>query len=589
MITPEGNICLIDFNISSILNGQGIQTMGYTPHYASPEQVQAYEMLVGAQGKFLKEQSIIEQPKKTVFSFQKTQNVQEIQNLQELQETVLLEKETGKETEYLPEKVVPLPVIDCRSDIYSVGATLYTLLTGKLLETTSVPDSMLSRMSNISEIFQIILQKALEVNPAKRYQNAGQMYHAILQINKKKKRYRHLLWKQKGIVVVLAIFFSVFFLVAIEGKEILQREKQEQYTNLIEQMKEEQIEGMTAEQWEQRYKEAISLYPNYLDAHYEKANYYFKAGEYEETISYIEQALLISLEGSEVLWGNLYYLYAESFFRLEDYKTACLYYQTALSYIDNPYLYRDYAISLAYLDRITEAQGMLEEATENGMEQADVFMVQGELNWIEGKREDAISCLKQVLKEAEDEYLRQRAYLIASEIFAEIGTKEALQQDVTWLLTGIKELSLNNRLLLYERLEQDYIQLGDKWRENQYYLQAVKVLEEIRTMGWETYRTYSNAIVLCQKAENLEDADVWAEDMLKQYPEHYTTYLRLAYLAVEKQERKPAEKRDYIVFEEYYNKAEQLYKEQMTGNKTDAEMQRLERIYEEVKEGGWLE
>ena len=137
MITPEGNICLIDFNISSILNGQGIQTMGYTPHYASPEQVQAYEMLVGAQGKFLKEQSIIEQPKKTVFSFQKTQNVQEIQNLQELQETVLLEKETGKETEYLPEKVVPLPVIDCRSDIYSVGATLYTLLTGKLLETTS--------------------------------------------------------------------------------------------------------------------------------------------------------------------------------------------------------------------------------------------------------------------------------------------------------------------------------------------------------------------------------------------------------------------------------------------------------------------
>ena len=108
-------------------------------------------------------------------------------------------------------------------------------------------------------------------------------------------------------------------------------------------------------------------------------------------------------------------------------------------------------------------------------------------------------------------------------------------------------------------------------------------------MGWETYRTYSNAIVLCQKAENLEDADVWAEDMLKQYPEHYTTYLRLAYLAVEKQERKPAEKRDYIVFEEYYNKAEQLYKEQMTGNKTDAEMQRLERIYEEVKEGGWLE
>lgn len=38
MLTPEDNICLIDFNISGILDGKSMAAMGYTPGYASPEQ-----------------------------------------------------------------------------------------------------------------------------------------------------------------------------------------------------------------------------------------------------------------------------------------------------------------------------------------------------------------------------------------------------------------------------------------------------------------------------------------------------------------------------------------------------------------------
>ena len=45
MVTPEGNICLIDFNISGMLEGKGAITFGYTPGYSAPEQVEAFHKL----------------------------------------------------------------------------------------------------------------------------------------------------------------------------------------------------------------------------------------------------------------------------------------------------------------------------------------------------------------------------------------------------------------------------------------------------------------------------------------------------------------------------------------------------------------
>ena len=53
MLTPEDNICLIDFNISTMQNGTSYQNMGYTAGYASPEQVSIVKTLqqyLNAQG-----------------------------------------------------------------------------------------------------------------------------------------------------------------------------------------------------------------------------------------------------------------------------------------------------------------------------------------------------------------------------------------------------------------------------------------------------------------------------------------------------------------------------------------------------------
>ena len=60
-------------------------------------------------------------------------------------------------------------------------------------------------------------------------------------------------------------------------------------------------------------------------------------------------------------------------------------------------------------------------------------------------------------------------------------------------------------------------------------------------------------------------------------------------LEIDKQEQKANKNRDYTAFAEYYEKAEKMYYEQLKNNDTDAEMDLLENVYQQVRSGGWIE
>lgn len=589
MITPEGNVCLIDFNISGILEGQGMQTFGYTPGYSSPEQVKTFEeakKLFAERGR--KTAASAGDSEKTVLLPEQDSDRTVFLSEQDSDKTVLLYEKDTEKTVLLAEKdeyaVVPLS-IDRRSDIYSLGATLYALLMGE------APDISSKRceLPDVSTGFQVILKKALEQKAERRYADAGEMLRSILQVHKKDKKYRRLLLRQELTVIAFLFLFAVSVFSLVEGMRLIGQEREQRYERLVEQLEHGVEDALAAEQFDEMYEEAVSLHPEDVAPYYAKAYYLFQTSGREAAEKYMKQVFDLPLSGADDRFSNLYYLFAECKFRNEEYEQAQWYYKRALDYGgENPLLYRDYAISLIYLKQMDEAERLLKEAEEKGMAQSDIFLVQGELERAFGNYEEAVSCFSKVLAETEDDYMKERAYIIASKAFSAIGSEEALLTDTEWLKEAAKELPMSSRLLIYERLTEEYITLGELTDQSSYYEQAISALQDIVEMGWDTSLTYSNIIVLYQRISDMEAARTWAEKMCERYPEQYASYMRLAFTELEQQSAKPEGERDYKAFARYYKEALERYQKQTSGNVTNAEMQLLENAYRQLTDGGWL-
>ena len=100
--------------------------------------------------------------------------------------------------------------------------------------------------------------------------------------------------------------------------------------------------------------------------------------------------------------------------------------------------------------------------------------------------------------------------------------------------------------------------------------------------------TYSNIVVLYQRLENYVAAAESAQRMVKAYPEHYVSFMRLAFTELDTQKNREEAEKDYTQFVVYFNKAKEYAKKQLSGNVTDNEMLLLENAYRQLVAGNWI-
>ena len=84
--------------------------------------------------------------------------------------------------------------------------------------------------------------------------------------------------------------------------------------------------------------------------------------------------------------------------------------------------------------------------------------------------------------------------------------------------------------------------------------------------------------------DRFDEAEDFLLQMAGQYPERYEILKRLAYLEADRQQMKDNADRDYSQMQTYYEKAKEMYSEK----EQDMEMDMLDRMMQELKDGGWL-
>lgn len=116
------------------------------------------------------------------------------------------------------------------------------------------------------------------------------------------------------------------------------------------------------------------------------------------------------------------------------------------------------------------------------------------------------------------------------------------------------------------------------------YGKALELFQAIYDEGYVTYQLQENIAILYENMRKFDEAEKTLLTMAESYPERYEVYKRLAYLEADRQQTKENADRDYQQMLAYYEQAREKYSDE----KQDMEMDMLDVMMQEIRDGGWL-
>ena len=394
--------------------------------------------------------------------------------------------------------------------------------------------------------------------------------------------------QQRVIRIALCVAVSGFLGMAFYGRIRLQYEKDARYLELVA-AERQSIQTGEEDGLATAYEQAILLYPERAEAYQIRAESYYQAGEYEEAIRFLTELAIPYVEEGPGL-ANLYLLMGDCYFEMEQYEQAEETLLLAKNYDStNEAVYRDLAAARARAGKLAEAEKAVAEAETAGLADDGIAYINGEIAYARGDVVEADQCFEKALELADDDYLRMRACLMRVRIRAEgEQTKEGCMERVELLLAADEELPEQYENVILEELAQAYIDLANITGEKEPDLLAVSTLQKIIEKGWGSYLTHQNLVILYQKHQMFAEEQAQLDVMQDLYGEDYRIYKYRSLMEVAIQNEKDNSERSYETFREYYLRAEELYQEQKKENQSDAQMQALAQLYQDMIDGGWL-
>lgn len=547
MLKPNGDVCLIDFNISLAITGDYSYASGTSKGFSPPEQYPDLGFYLEKTGAQLYN---------TEYDDRTSQAV------------TIMRKTIGSG-------------IDERSDIYSLGATLYTLITGEKPSSHYWNNgSILDKNISISPGFAHIIDKMMQLDPDDRYQNGVELLDALDNIIELDDRFIELKKKRRGHRAITFLMFVTSACLMVSGYFIRKRELDIEYNSVINEIRDNIGNGDY--DIDSLLDEAQSILPKRIDAYEAKVESLYKSGNYNECISYGTDAIdspkydVITKDDKDSL-GNMFYIVGNAYYENEDYSSAIANFQKAIEYnATNPLFYRDISISEAKNGNTEDAITYLNYAVDHGLEEDSIQMAKGEIEFSKSNYDLAIESFERAFELSADDSVKRRDMVLEINTYKKMGN-ESLDKAIEFMKNREGEFGDSSPYLI-ESMVDMYARKGD-------YQNAATYLAKLKNMGDISLRTYSNIAIVYQNMGDMSNAKKYLNEMIDTYPNEYESYMRYAMFEADEQSRLPNESRNYSDFAKYYNKAVELYQ---NAKADDVEMKKLSSMAEQLKSGGWF-
>lgn len=338
MITPEGNVCLIDFNIS--LDGEtGTEIQGLSQFYAAPEQYQA-----------------------------------------------AMDRMYGGNSEVHPDE---------RMDIYSLGAVFYRVMTGLYPDPRSgTPYPIMDMDIPYSDGLKSVIRRAAEYAPRQRFQSARQMLKALDNVSRLDPEYRRLTWMQYIIGFACGLLVVAGVLMIYGGAGIREKELWQNAYSAFYQAAEAGDDTSVISRGTDMLND-LTL-SGYMDDHPEAkgevlhavGDSYFRQEQYEQAAEYYGEAL--ETDDNSALYLRDYMIamarsgrYAEAEITVQKYPSV------ALNEAENTFVAAEAACAAEdYEEALVQSEKALSLSSDSSLE-AKIYSLQAEVYTTLGRDKDA--------------------------------------------------------------------------------------------------------------------------------------------------------------------------------------------------------
>lgn len=568
MITPAGDICVIDFNTSLVFS-KGVLAIGATPGYAAPEQYTRPGASPDTIETVPLEETMPLRGYKDAFAYQNVRSNKDPSG-RGVSNSVTAAQATN---------AGGYGTISKRTDVYGIGATLYYAITGQQ-PGHSLKDvrPITSYKLKFSRSFLLIIARAMMKRQEERFCDAQEMLRALQDIHAIDGRYKKVVHSQRVVAAVSLVLAVSGTLAILFGVQRIGVERYAAYDALVRKGR-TAADEMRFDEAEQDLQQAIAIYDDQLEAYVEQAVLLYRQGKYQECIDAVETTQSRELKYySRQSVANLYNVAAEAYYELESYESAATMYQKAIGYSpDILSYYQGEATALIQLGDYSGADEVLAEMAKAvpDAEQSGAYqVVQSELLRKQGDLPDALDAARKAIGSADGNDQLARAYRLAASICEDIGDS-MLSEEINLLNQGIEQLPDGYYNALAGQLASAYIRQAEATGNPGYQKDALRTYQQLEKNGNTTLEVRLNIAMLQYQLHDFSKAMEMLQTLKKDYPKDYRVYKWLAFVQGELDLQNGA---SYTKTLGYYETAAELYRAEQASGVYDPQMDELDRM-----------